>query len=105
MSDVQQRTIPITENGRLNIPADMRRALGLEGAGRVILRLDQQGIHITTREHALQRVRELMAPYVQEGSDVVGELIEERRAEAAKEEEEAQKIRAPKGKRKTSDDV
>ncbi|MCK5930960.1 MAG: AbrB/MazE/SpoVT family DNA-binding domain-containing protein [Fulvimarina manganoxydans] len=105
MSNAQQRTIPITENGRLNIPADMRRALGLEGAGRVILRMDENGIHIMTREHALQRVRELMAPYVTDGVSRVDELIAERRAEAAKDEAEAQAWNASRNKAKTADDV
>ena len=104
MSNVQQRMIPITGNGRLNIPADMRRALGLEGAGRVILRMDEHGIHITTREHALQRVRELVAPYRREGASMVDELIAERREEAARDEEKTQQWIAARSDKCGSDD-
>ncbi|WAP66733.1 AbrB/MazE/SpoVT family DNA-binding domain-containing protein [Jiella pelagia] len=104
MSNVHQRTIPITENGRLNIPADMRRALGLDGAGRVVLRLDADGIHITTREHALRRVRELVAPYRQEDVSMVDELIADRRAEAAKEQKETDEWIASQKAGRRSDD-
>jgi hypothetical protein len=34
-----RRTVQVAENGRMNLPAEMRRGLGLSGSGRVILTL------------------------------------------------------------------
>ncbi|MEF2074391.1 hypothetical protein [Consotaella aegiceratis] len=65
--------------------------------------MDQSGIHITTRKHALQRVRELVAPYVKEGVSMVDKLIADRRAESAKEENETQEWLASHGKSQKSD--
>ncbi len=35
---------------RMNLPADIRRDLGLSGAGRIVLMQDEDGIHLTTAE-------------------------------------------------------
>lgn len=73
----------------MNLPADMRRSLGLTGSGRVILTQDEDGIRITSVDQALRRVRALAAPFLQGRGSVSDELIADRRAEAAREEEEA----------------
>jgi AbrB family looped-hinge helix DNA binding protein len=87
MSAPLRRTVQVGENGRMNLPAEMRRLLGLNGPGRVILTQDEDGIRITTAEQALRRVRDLAAPF-RRGGSVVDEFIAERRAEAAREEAE-----------------
>lgn len=74
----------------MNLPADMRRELGLTGSGRVILTQDEDGIHITTADQNLRRIRALAAPYAHGRGSVVDEFIAEKRAEAAREEGEAQ---------------
>lgn len=90
MADLLRRTVLVAENGRMNLPAEMRRGLGLSGSGRVILTQDADGIRITTTDQALKRVQALAARYVQGRSSVVDEFIEERRAEAAREDAEAE---------------
>lgn len=85
MEQLKQRTIPVAENGRMNLPADMRRALGLHGAGRVIVTLTGDEIRITTVDHALKQVRELAAPYKPDDKLASDELIAERRDEAHRE--------------------
>ncbi|WP_157091806.1 AbrB/MazE/SpoVT family DNA-binding domain-containing protein [Methylobacterium nodulans] len=74
----------------MNLPADMRRVLGLTGPGRVILTQDEDGIRITTADQALKRVRALAAPFLQGRGSVVDEFIAERHAEAAREAAEGQ---------------
>lgn len=85
MPKPQQRLVQVAENGRMNLPADVRRALGLNGAGRVILTQDENGVMLTTSDHALKRIRALAAPFKPEGRSVVEELLADRREEAFRE--------------------
>ncbi len=59
MTKPQQSLVQVAENGRMNLPADVRRALGLNGPGRVILTQDENGVLLTTANHALKRIRAL----------------------------------------------
>lgn len=88
MGKPKKRTIPVSENGRMNLPADMRRTLGLSGAGRLIVTLDDDEIRITTASQALKRVRDLAAPYKPAGELASDGLLAERRAEAQREDDE-----------------
>ncbi|GJD35547.1 AbrB/MazE/SpoVT family DNA-binding domain-containing protein [Methylobacterium aerolatum] len=81
----QRRTIQVAEDGVMSLPADIRRLLGLSGAGRIVLTQDETGIHLTTAEHTLQRVRALAAPFRRRSGSVVDDFIAERRSEAAEE--------------------
>ena len=84
MSKPQQRLVQVAENGRMNLPADVRRALGLNGSGRVILTQDENGVMLTTADHALKRIRALAAPFKPEGRSVVDELLADRREETSR---------------------
>jgi hypothetical protein len=64
----------------------MRRALGLSGAGRLIVTLAGDEIRITTARQALKQVRELASPYRPAEGLASEQLIEERRDEAARED-------------------
>lgn len=86
MAEPIHRTVQVAENGRMNLPADMRRGLGLNGAGRVILTQDEDGIRITSVDQALRRIRALAAPFAEGRASVVEEFLVERRVEAAREE-------------------
>lgn len=88
MTKPRQRTIPISENGRMNLPADMRRALGLSGAGHLIVTLDNDEIRITTVSQALEQARALAAPYRPTDELASDGLLAERRSEAQRENDE-----------------
>lgn len=83
MTKPRQRLVQIAENGRMNLPVDVRRALGLNGAGRVILTQDENGVMLTTADHALKRIRALAAPFKPQGRSVVDDLLADRREEAS----------------------
>ena len=85
-----QRLVQVAENGRMNLPADVRRALGLTGAGRIILTQDENGVLLTTSDHALKRVRALAAAFKPEGRSVVDELLSDRREAAARESDQGE---------------
>jgi AbrB family looped-hinge helix DNA binding protein len=76
----------VEKSGRILIPVAVRRKLGIqEGQSEVIVRVDDEGIRVTTRQRALSRVRARLRQYVPKGSDVAGELIADRRREADRE--------------------
>ena len=78
-------TVRIERSGRLLIPAVIRRKLNLKEGSEVLLRLDETGIQLSTREQALQRIRERLRRYIPEDRILSDELILERRAEADRE--------------------
>lgn len=75
----------IAEGGRIVIPADYRRALGLKVGDEVILRLADGEVHILTRRQAIKKAQALVRKHVPERKSLVRELIRERRGEAANE--------------------
>jgi AbrB family looped-hinge helix DNA binding protein len=75
------------KSGRLVVPAKVRRRLGIEDGDEVILRLDEEGLHISTPAQALARAQAYVKSLGVEGRDLTGELLAERRREAAEEGE------------------
>lgn len=75
------------QNGRLVIPAEFRRALGLGPGGEVVLRLEDGGLRLYTAAQAVARSRALVRRYVPEevAGGLSGSLVSDRRAEAARE--------------------
>jgi AbrB family looped-hinge helix DNA binding protein len=73
------------QSGRVVIPTDYRRRLGLKSGDEIIMRLDETGLHIYTPAQAVARAQALVRRYIPEGRSLSGELISERRAEAARE--------------------
>jgi bifunctional DNA-binding transcriptional regulator/antitoxin component of YhaV-PrlF toxin-antitoxin module len=49
----------VSLSGRLSLPADLRKAVGLEKGGTVILELDGNDIRIRTLSEAVARAQEL----------------------------------------------
>lgn len=73
----------MADGGRIVIPADYRKALGLRVGDEVILRLEDHEVRISTADQAIHRAQELVQRYVADGRSLVAELITERRDEAA----------------------
>ena len=77
---IQIRT-KITEGGRIVIPAEYRKALGLDIGDEVILRLEDGEVRIFTPNQAIKYAQELLRPYLPQGRSLSDELIAERRLE------------------------
>jgi AbrB family looped-hinge helix DNA binding protein len=75
----------IADGGRLVIPAEHRRALGLEVGDEVIIRVEDGELRILTRAEAVKRAQEKVRRHVKGGRSLVDELSAERRAEAKRE--------------------
>ena len=82
---MEQTATKVDRHGRIVIPAEYRRALGLREGDPVMVQLDDGELRILTRAQAIRRAQEIVAKYVPPGRSLVDELIAERRAEAARE--------------------
>jgi len=86
--DARSTELVANRDGRVTIPAQMRRAAGLEPGNRLVVYVEHGRVVIEERDHLLARVqREAIeaAAAADQSDSVVDELIAERRAEAARE--------------------
>ena len=83
----------LTEGGRVVIPAEFRRALGVQVGDELILRLENGELRLLTLDRAIAQAQEAVRKYVPAGRSLVDELIAERRAEAA--QEAGDRVRMP----------
>ncbi len=74
----------IGQNGRLVIPADYRRALGVKTGDEVVLLLRDGEVRMLTRGAAIKEAQALVRRFVPKSRRLSDELIKERRAEAAR---------------------
>ena len=70
------------EGGRLVIPAEYRKALGIEAGDELVLVLEEDGLRVTTPQEGIRRAKALVRSYIPEGRRLSDELIEERRRES-----------------------
>lgn len=76
----------MTGGGRIVIPAEIRKRLGLKSGERFNVEVDaDDSLRITSRTQALRRAQQLFRQQVPEGTPVVDEFIAERRKEAENE--------------------
>lgn len=78
-------TVKLGSNGRLVIPAEYRKALGVEEGDELVVRFEDGELHLSSRKLAYKRAQELVRRYVPEGVSLSDELIADRREEAAQE--------------------
>jgi AbrB family looped-hinge helix DNA binding protein len=75
------------EDGRLVIPATLRKELGLRPGDTVVIESDGDSLLLRGYDRVLHEVQESFAPCRVAGINVADELIAERRVEAAAENE------------------
>ena len=74
----------IAQGGRIVIPADYRKALGLRTGDEVMIRLEDGEIRIRSLDAGIRRAQQLVRRVVPADRSLVDELIEERRSEASR---------------------
>jgi len=80
---MSRMTTTLDEEGRLVIPVEVRRSLGLEAGDQVVLELDEQGVHLLpSRADGVRRAKALIRKYIPEGVSLSDELLEDRRRES-----------------------
>jgi AbrB family looped-hinge helix DNA binding protein len=82
------RHVRIAPGGRVVIPADFRKALGVDVGDDLVVELVDGELRLRSLDAAIARVQEIVRKYVPEGVSLADELIRERREEAAREESE-----------------
>ncbi len=94
MENMAEMTISHTETstlsaeGRVVIPASIRKALKLEPGAVLTFRVEGDDIMMTTRDSAIRKLRKMFREVPgRKDVSLVDELIAERRAEAARENE------------------
>jgi predicted RNase H-like HicB family nuclease/bifunctional DNA-binding transcriptional regulator/antitoxin component of YhaV-PrlF toxin-antitoxin module len=80
--------LALGEHGRLNLPAELRRSLGLEADAELVAFREGHRLVLERREDAVAEMAAMLAHLRREGVSAVDELIAERRAEAAREDAE-----------------
>jgi len=80
--------VRLNEEGRLVIPAPLRKRLGFVPGQEVLLQADPDGLRVYTRESSLRRMQLWVATGVAAGRNLADDLMAERRAEAVKEADE-----------------
>jgi antitoxin PrlF len=76
----------INQQGRIVIPAECRAAAGLKPGDELLIEAIGEGeLRLRTPEQAIKEAQAMVARYLPKGRDLVQELIDERRADAARE--------------------
>jgi AbrB family looped-hinge helix DNA binding protein len=77
--------VKVSASGRMHLPSEVRKALGIEGPGHVVLTLEDGALTLRTMAQALADVRRLARPFAPKDRLASEQLIAERREEARKE--------------------
>ena len=77
--------VKIAKNGRLVIPAEFRKALGVAAGGEIVLRWEDDELRISTMKQNVERAQRHARQYLKRGESVVDEFIGERRQAAKRE--------------------
>lgn len=88
MSNITSFQAVLGDDGRFVIPAAERRRLGLKAGDTLIGESDGTSIRVRNQQAVLRETQEYFRQFAKPGISVVDELLEERRAEAAREEAE-----------------
>ncbi len=75
----------LDESGRVLIPAEYRKALGVKAGDPVILIMEENAVRLITKEQAIREAQDIVGGFVASDVSLVDELLQERREAAARE--------------------
>lgn len=78
--------VRVSPSGRVNLPARLRRQIGLEEGGAVLLSVQEGEIRIQTVREAVSRLQEQARRIFADSGGTVDRFIAERREDARREE-------------------
>lgn len=78
---VTHATVNVNKQGRLVVPAELRRELGIEPGSSLVAYSDHGRLVIESWDHLADRLQAEVAQHVPSGVSLVDELIAERRME------------------------
>ena len=84
---MQRHLVRIAQGGRVVIPAEFRKALGVGIGDEMVIELQGEELRLRSRQDAIKRVQAIVRKYIpDENRSLADELIAERREETAREE-------------------
>jgi len=89
VTQIEDVSTRINENGRIVIPASIRRAMDLKAGDTVLLRYEDGVLQIESYREKIRRIQEEFKKFSKPGVLMSDELVAERREEARREVEEA----------------
>ncbi|MCC2662424.1 MAG: Transcriptional regulator, AbrB family [Geminicoccaceae bacterium] len=78
---MREKRTRLGENGRIVIPAEFRKLLGLKIGDPLVVRLDEDGLRIESRRAAVRAAQRMARERVPEGELLTERLFNMRRAE------------------------
>ena len=82
---MKEYSATISKEGRVIIPAAVRRALGFQASDALTLVVKDGELRLLRRQDALRNMQQRLRPLRDPAKPAVDELLAERRAEAARE--------------------
>jgi AbrB family looped-hinge helix DNA binding protein len=82
---MQTARVKVNENGRIVIPAEFRKELGIEAGDQLVLEVKNRELRLMTLHERISQAQALVRRYIPAGRSLSKELIAERRAEAKRE--------------------
>lgn len=83
----------LIKGGKIVIPADLRRELGFSEGDRLVFEREGETLVIKSYRQVVREVQEAFRPFrPSDGSSLVDALMDDRRAEARREEQEVAKV-------------
>lgn len=82
---MDHETTSMSENGRIVLPAAIRRAADVRPKEVLTVWVDEQGIHLQTRRQAIKQAQAVVKKFTKGRTGLVQEFLQERREEAARE--------------------
>ena len=74
--------VNITSNGRMSLPADIRKRLGLQDGGQVLVEETEDGVILRTVDQAVARAQAIAKKYSDAPGASVEAFLASRRAES-----------------------
>lgn len=75
----------VSDSGKLNLPAQLRRQVGLDRGGPVLVRVEDGELRIRTVQEAMRRLQQDARRIFGAGGDTVERFLADRRDEARRE--------------------
>jgi AbrB family looped-hinge helix DNA binding protein len=79
--DLMTLQVNITSNGRMSLPVGIRKRLGLEGGGAVLVEETSDGVILRTVDQAVAKAQAIAKRYAQHPDASVDAFLATRRAE------------------------
>lgn len=86
--------VTVGEGGRLVIPAEMRKAMGVKPGDTLILRVSDGELSAVSQLVSIQKIQERLAPYKRPGENAVDAFLKDRRDEQRQSDERFDRLHA-----------